>query len=147
MLVYNLIPWKKQGCTFKLTQRANMPELQVLTAFKQCPLSPNELPYISIVFAGAAADEIAMPCDSSQDTCSGSKGMVCADLSTTLPFGVDLFGIGPNPTLQKPESLNDTFFSAMKLLGLYDNLDRGGGCYSMSSLVAGGPSIHPLRLF
>ena len=114
-----------------------MPDLQILAAIKQCPSSPNGHPYVSIILSGAAADEIAMPCTISQDTCSQSKGMVCADLSRTKPFGIDVFGIGSSPISKTPGDLNDAFFSAMKNIGLYDDKDANPGCYPMSSLLAG----------
>jgi hypothetical protein len=63
--------------------------------------------------------------------------MVCADLSVTKPFGIDLFNIGSSPTPKIPGYLNEAFFSAMKFIGLYDSQDANPGCYSMSSLVAG----------
>jgi len=78
-----------------------------------------------------------MLCTKSQDTCSQSKGMVCANLSVTKPFGVDLFGVGSSPTAKAPSSLNDAFFSAMKFIGLHHNQDASPGCYSMSSLISG----------
>ncbi len=108
-----------------------------MAAMKQCPSAPTGLPYISIILSGAVADEIAMPCTTNQDTCSRSKGMVCADLSITKPFGIDLFGIGSSPAVKNPGHLNDAFFSAMKFVGLYDSQDATPGCYSISSLVAG----------
>jgi hypothetical protein len=122
-----------------------MPELQVLAALKQCSSDPYGLPYISIILSGAVADEIAMPCTTGQDSCSQSKGMVCADLSITKPFGIDLFGVGSSSTPKSPSSLNEAFFTAMKFIGLYDGQDANQGCYSMSSLVAGIPEsmTHP----
>ncbi len=121
----------------KLTPLENMPKLQVLGAMKQCPSDPHGLPYMSIILTGAVADEIAMPCTASQDTCSQAEGMVCADLSIIKPFGIDLFGIGSSPTVNIPSSVNDAFFSAMKYIGLYGNRDASPGCYSFSSLVSG----------
>jgi hypothetical protein len=114
-----------------------MPDLQILAAMKQCPSNPNGLPYLSIILAGTVADELAMPCTTSQDTCSASKGMICADLSVTKPFGVDLFGVGSNPSSKTPADLNSAFFSAMKDIGFYDDNDARPGCYSMATLISG----------
>ncbi len=121
----------------KFAPLENMPKLQVLVAAKQCPSDPHGLPYMSIILTGAVADEIAMPCTTSQDTCSQTDGMICKDLGMIKPFGIDLFGISSTTSLQTPSSLNNAFFSAMEFIGLYDDKDAKPGCYTMSSLVSG----------
>ncbi len=130
----------------KFTPLENMPNLQVMVAVKQCPADPHGFPYMSIILSGAVADEIAMPCTTSNDACSKSDGMVCADLSITEPFGIDLFGIGSSPSVKVPGSLNDDFFSAMKDIGLYDDKDASPGCYTMSSLVSGISTDHMAQI-
>jgi hypothetical protein len=119
-----------------------MPDLQIMAGIKDCPASPFGLPYVSVVLGGVAADELAMPCTVGlEDTCSKASGMVCEDLSVVKPLGIDIFNIGMAPSARTPDLMGGGFFDIMKKLGLYDDNDASPGCYNMSTLVAGWPSV------